>query len=155
MTRLRALGVSVDVPPGWDVRIYSRADTTSGPETSHAVLHAATFALPAERGDYGSGAVEAMAPGDLFLALVEHDPGSAGTALFCPRGLPVPLEAGAFSPAVLQRKLPGQAGLQRFFNLSGRAWSLYAVVGSYAMRSSLASGATRFLEALQLESSRA
>ena len=46
----------------------------AAPETTHAVVHAATFPLPRERGDYGDGAVQRMSDTDVFVALVEFHP---------------------------------------------------------------------------------
>src|SRR5437016_1313445 len=112
MARLRGHGLKMDLAPGWEGHISRRAP---GPgETTHPVLHAATFALPPERGDFGGGAVELMAPEDILVTLLEHHPDSAGTALFAASGPPWPLTIDRFSPTSLQRMLPGQAGTQSF-----------------------------------------
>ena len=37
----------------------------------------------------------------------------------------------------MQRAIAGQAGVQYFFNEGGRAFCLYAVIGSYAQRAAL------------------
>jgi hypothetical protein len=132
MTALAAYGLSMALPAGWEAVIYCRPPTVAG--TTHPVLHAATFALPVQRGDFGGGAVELMGSGDAMFILLEYHPDSAGTALFAPSGLPRALSPDAFSPACLQRGIPGQAGVQLFFNQNGRAFCLYAVLGSYAMR---------------------
>jgi len=135
MARVSALGVQVDLPTGWDARIYRRQAT--GAATTHAILHAASFPLPLERGDYGSGAVEIMGADDVLVLLLEQHPGSAGTPLYAAEGVPGPFAAGDFSRDGLQRALPGQAGAQRFFSVNGRAWTLYVVLGSYAGRDRL------------------
>jgi hypothetical protein len=131
-TPISAHGVRVGVPTGWDARIYRRAETGDG--TTHAVLHAATFPLPEQRGDFGSGAVELMGPSDVFVSLIEFHPEAADKPLFRRGGLPRPLPASAFDPNTLQRALPGQAGAQLFFNHGGRAWCLYVVIGSSVLR---------------------
>lgn len=78
-------GISVDLPSGWDGHIRAagqgaasadRAVEAEGapdvPVGEGMVLHAASFALPAERGDYGSGAVEVMGGSDVLVCLLEH-----------------------------------------------------------------------------------
>src|SRR5581483_1415241 len=75
-----AHGISVFADAEWDVRIRRRPPTP--PESTHAVMHAATFALPGEIADYGDGALGSMGTNDVFVALVEFDPASAATALF-------------------------------------------------------------------------
>jgi hypothetical protein len=131
---LSAHGVSVTIPAGWEGEISRER----GPQAMaladrggqlRPVTHAATFALPAERGAFGSGAVEAMRDDDVFVALVEYDREAAGTALFARRGLPRRLDPRRFHPAALQRTLPGQAGHQEFFTDTGRAFCLYVVLG--------------------------
>ncbi|HDH03431.1 MAG TPA: hypothetical protein ENH15_04215, partial [Actinobacteria bacterium] len=64
-------GIEVDLPSGWDAEIYQRTASTTGSPTvgafekTNAILHAANFAMPSLRGDFGSGAVEVMADTDL------------------------------------------------------------------------------------------
>lgn len=135
MGAVGAYGIRVSAPAGWDVRIYQRP---AGPgETTHAVVHAGNFALPADRGDYGSGAVEAMGPSDVLAVLLEFHPDDAASALFAGRSLPRSLDPAAFRATTLQRALPGQAGNQVFFTESGRAFCLYVVLGSWANRARL------------------
>jgi hypothetical protein len=98
-------------------------------EDTGPVLHMANFALPEDRGDFGSGAVDVMGSGHLLVAVVEYGDDSVDTAVF-PRVDRVPrLTAKMFSTQALQRIQRGQAGAQRFFTLNGRAFCLYAVVG--------------------------
>lgn len=132
--RIAAYGLAVDVPSGWEARIR-RLEPAGDSFRSHPVLHAADFALPEERGDFGSGAVETMGPSQAFIALIEYDPSSAGTALFSsPVAMPLQVRAEDFSPQQLQRTLRGQAGTQRFFVDAGRAFCVYVVLGSMANR---------------------
>ena len=136
--RISAYGLAVDVPSGWEARIrrHGLALQSDGDQfRAHPVLHAADFALPEERGDFGSGAVETMRPSQAFIALIEYDPSSAGTALFSsPAAMPLQVRDEDFSPQQLQRTIRGQAGTQRFFIDGGRPFCLYVVLGSMANR---------------------
>jgi hypothetical protein len=146
---LAAAGLTVDVPRGWDARIYRRAAEVGA--TTHTVLHAANFPLPVERGDFGSGAVDVMLADDVFVAIVEYHPEAARTPLFQEEGLPVPVSADWFSPTGLQRPLPGQGGAQRFFSVHGRAFSLYMVLGSFAVRGRLVAKVNKLLAAVDVD----
>jgi hypothetical protein len=132
---LRAHGLGVSPPRGWDAHIYRRLADGDG-STTHPVLHAATIPLPRGRGDFGTGAVERLGPDDVLVALVEYDEASATTALFRRRGFPKPTAAD-FHPRGLQRTIPGQSGAQWFFNARGRAFCLYVVLGSHSRRALL------------------
>jgi hypothetical protein len=139
--RISAHGLALAVPPGWEGRIR-RQEVPGGAVArdqaqfrAHAVLHLADFPLPAERGDFGSGAVETMQSDHAFIALIEYHSSSAGTALFgSALGMPRELSTHDFSPRQLQRTIAGQAGTQRFFVEGNRAFCLYVVLGSMADR---------------------
>src|SRR5207247_10659109 len=115
--RLSNYGITVDLPATWEGRIYRRPQ-------GFPILQAATFPLPLEDGDFGSGAVASMGSSDTFAALLEYDPELAFTGIFGPSGLPLPLRAGDASPKALQRLLPKRTAIQRFFTESGRAFCL-------------------------------
>ena len=136
MTKLARHGLSVELPSGWEAAIYRRPHT--GVDTTHPVLHAGSFALPLHRGDFGSGAVDVMGPGDVLIVLIEYHPDSTSGSLFARAGMPQVLTADSFSPTTLQRSIPGQAGAQRFFAHGARAFCLYVVLGSYRRRAALA-----------------
>lgn len=122
--RIAAHGISIELPPGWEGRIFRRGD--AGP-----ILHAGTFALHEHDGDFGAAATGRMRPSDRFLALIEYRPGGtlrAGHGLFAHPGPPRPPQAHEFSPRQLQVTRRGQLGWQRFFSASGRALCLYEVV---------------------------
>jgi hypothetical protein len=132
-------GITVALPERWEGRLYLR-DTGPVPgaqpmaygaaeESANPVLHLANFALLPGRGDYGTGAVETMAPQHVFVALVEFDADEAGQALFADRGVPR-LTVREFAPNQLQRRVAGQLGCQRFFSERDRAFCLYVVLGS-------------------------
>jgi hypothetical protein len=150
--RIAAYGLAVDAPSGWEARIRRLALQPAGEGLrAHPVLHAADFALPEERGDFGSGAVESMQPSQAFIALIEYDPSSAGTALFSSTAA-MPLQVGAadFSPQQLQRTIRGQAGTQRFFVDGGRAFCLYVVLGSMANRHQAVPRVNAILSAIEI-----
>lgn len=149
MVSLAGHGRSVQLPHGWEGRIYRRqpeeADATSRP-----VLHAGSFALPEERGDFGSDATDLMDVDDVFVSLLEYDPEAAGTALFSASGPPWPVPARAFSPRQLQRHVPGQSGAQFFFSHEGRAYCLYVVLGDHSRREALVAAANELLASVRL-----
>ncbi len=154
--RISAHGLAVDLPTGWEGRIRRQplpveagcADTPKF--RSHAMLHAADFPLPDERGDFGSGAVETMRSHHAFIALVEYGSGSAGTALFASGGMPRELRTDEFSGRQLQRTLRGQGGVQRFFVEEGRAFCLYVVLGSMADRGRVVPRVNAVLSAISI-----
>jgi hypothetical protein len=141
--RLDAHGVALELPAGWDGRIGRRPD-------GYAVVHAATFGLPAEDGDFATTATARMPAGGVVVVLVEYEPALAGSGLFAAPGPPARLGAGEFSPATLLRRLPGQAGVQRFFSHAGRAFCLYVVAGAARPDAALAARASAVVETLRL-----
>ena len=169
--RLAGHGIAVALPARWEGRLYRRAvgepsaavpaqsgtalrpqpTATGWPgELSHPVLHLANFALPASRGDYGTGAVERMGPDNLFIALLEFGPDCLGTALYSPRGLPR-LQPGQFNPNGMQRRVAGQAGFQHFFTEGNRPFCLYVVIGSHRQAIRLTQHANEVLERIEVQ----
>jgi hypothetical protein len=123
-SRLSAHGLAIDLPEGWEGRIYRRRG-------GDPILHAANYPLPASDGDFGSEATARMPRGGSFLALSEYRPGQGlepGKGLFASRRMPLPLELAHFHPRTLQVGRPGQAGVQHFFTAAQRPFCLYAVV---------------------------
>ena len=92
-----------------------------------------------------------MGSEDVLIVLLEYDPACTAQPLFQSEGPPGALEAEAFSPTVLQRSLPGQAGSQSFFSTGGRAFCLYVVLGQFANRSRLVPVANRVLARIAVE----
>jgi hypothetical protein len=141
MSQLSGSGISVDVPTGWEGRIYAHAPdggrttlgSTNSAMNSNAVLHVASFPLPPGTGDYGGGAVEQMTNKDLLVVLMEHGRQSAHTPLFASIGIPR-LSIDDVSTTRLQRLIEGQGGAQRFFTVNDRAFCLYVVFGSHLRR---------------------
>ncbi|MBS1836614.1 MAG: hypothetical protein JST64_02840 [Actinobacteria bacterium] len=155
---MRAHGLSVQVPSGWDGSITRGegdpseldADDVGVLGTSNPVLHVASFPLPAVRGDYGGGAVERMRATDVFLALVEFDPQAGATPLFSADHLQRPLRSAMFDRSTMHRPLVGATGHQQFFHTHGRAFALYVALGAHRMRSTLVPRADRVLSTLRI-----
>ena len=165
MTDLVAHVIEVSLPTGWEGRLFRRprdgevatadahieGEPAAPQETTNAVLHASTIAVPPGVGDFASGAVDKLGPDDLFVVLFEYDPSSAGTELFKSAGIPRTLSADDFSPNVMQRAIRGQAGVQKFFKDQGRAFCLYVVIGAFARRKELVKRVNQVLATLVIE----
>jgi hypothetical protein len=159
---LAAHGVSLSPPAGFEGRVFRRpasgevaATAADGPpappgEVPSTVVHVATIALPPDTGDFASGAVDRLGPDDVLIVLFEYDAAASGRGLFARVGLPRSLSPEDFSPAMMQRAIPGQAGCQTFFTEGGRAFCLYAVIGSYARRVALVAKVNSVLATVQV-----
>jgi hypothetical protein len=55
-----------------------------------------------------------------------------------------------FSPATLQRVIPGHAGTQRFFTENGRPFCLYVALGSFDLRGDLVPRANEVLSTVEV-----
>ncbi len=152
MATLRAHGIEATLPGGFEGRIFVRPGTAG--EVPRPVAHFATFALPADVGDFGGGAVGSMRGGDVFAVLFEYGPESLGTRLFERRGIPGPLTPDDFRPTVLRRGVTGQAGTQWFFTEAGRPFTFYAVLGDHARRPLLVPRVNALLSAVTVSSGR-
>jgi len=144
-----AHGIRAGLPVGFEGRIFTRQG--SGIEVANPVAQFATFALPAEVGDFGGGAVNLMGDRDVFVVLFEYGRDSVGTRLFAHPGLPRVLTTDHFQPHVLRRGLTGQSGTQWFFTDSGRPFTLYVVLGSHARRSALVPRVNQLLAGLTVD----
>lgn len=162
MTTLSYDGVSIDLPRGWDGAIRARPiparDLSVGAagedQDSHVVVHVANFSLPPNRGDFGSGAVEIMQSQDLLIVIFDYGPEAADTVLFRHQGVPAPLDPEEFDPNMMQRPLPLQSGLQRFFTVNGRGYCVYVALGSHRNRRALVTQANEVLASLDLTGSK-
>ena len=167
--RLSAHGITTELPAGWEGRITRRrrqapVAASSGPTTSSSragaigspdespepVVHLANFALPEDRGDFGSGAVDLMRSGHVFMTLFEYGPESVGQALFASQGMPT-LRPKMFASSALQKTITGQAGCQRFFTHNGRPFCLYVVLGKQAEAATLVPKANGVLAATTID----
>jgi hypothetical protein len=105
--------------------------------------------MPADRGDFGSGAVELMRRGDIFVAIVEYDPEAAATPLFSHDGPPT-VVVGDFDAAQMQRTRSGLVGCQRFFRVAGHAFCAYMVVPSADLNDAMTAEINQVLASLQV-----
>jgi hypothetical protein len=160
--QLSGHGISTDLPDGWEGRITKRVEPGPGArspvngadlsvERTHPVVHLANFALPEDRGDFGSGAVELMGDQNLFVCLFEYGPESVGTALFAAQGMPRTIDPARYSSSQLQRTIRGQAGYQTFFTEAGRAFTLFVALGSGRRAAELAPQADAVLATTTIE----
>lgn len=151
---IESTGIRVDVPAGWDAEVYQReADhftQLSVQEVTGAVVHLGNFALPLDRGDFGSGAVEIMRNEHVLVILFEYGGDSGDTALFSATGIPT-VRAEDFDPQQMQRTLPGQAGVQYFFTEQGRPFCLYVVLGAFARRVEMTAVVNDILASVSIE----
>lgn len=138
-------GLRASVPDNWALAITRHAepavlpsavgDSAPAPneDRAHPIVHASTRPLPAGMADFGAGLLETFGPDDILVTLVEYGDGVADVGLFARQGVPR-LAPAQFSPARLQRYLPGLSASQHFFSVGGRAFCLYTVIGSHARR---------------------
>jgi hypothetical protein len=121
--RITGHGLSIELPDGWEGRIFRRAEAAP-------ILHVASFPLQAGDGDFGAAATGRMGPDTAFAAMLEYRADGIvrpGVGLFQALGQPTP-DPREFSPFQLQVTRPGQFGWQRFFTSGDRPSCLYAVV---------------------------
>jgi hypothetical protein len=147
VTTISAHGIAARLPGGFEGRIYVRPSAVG---VSYPVGQFATFPLPDDIGDFGSGAVSLMGSDDVFATLFEYGPESLGTVLFKQEGRPGALLQEDFSPVRLRRGIPGQSGVQLFFTEAGRPFSFYAVLGNHLRRDLLIPGVNALLSALAI-----
>jgi hypothetical protein len=144
-------GLAVAAQDGaWETRI-SRREPHDPAEVTHPVLHACTRALPAERGDFGSGVIELLGTDDVFVSLMEFGTDVADQGLFEPQGRPV-LRPSQFSANRMPRLYPGVSAAQHFFSEGGRAFCLYVVLGAHSRRMALVPRAARLLAGIRITS---
>ena len=143
-------GIRLEVPHGWEGRIRRQVAEEPGAHT-YNVLHASTVPLSGPRADYGGGVVERLGTGDVFVSLIEFGPEEAGSALFREVGEIPGVDISMFHRNQLQRRLRGQAGVQRFLTINGRAFCLYVVLGSIANARELVTKANDLLKGLSVE----
>jgi hypothetical protein len=86
---------------------------------------------------------------DALVVLFDYGQSAVGSALFASEGLPA-IDARDFDRDILQKSIPGQSGVQRFFTVSGRAFCLYVVVGSHIDRAEILPGVNQVLETVRI-----
>jgi hypothetical protein len=149
MTRVSGSRITVELPVGWEGDIGPRQHLTDGAERL-PVAHFANLPLRGRRGDFGAGVVEQMTAGDALVVLFEYEPEAAQTELFKAAGLPGPLTPADFDRDNMQRPLPGQSGVQRFFHVGNRAFCLYVAVGSHLDRADVLPQINEVIASLEL-----
>lgn len=148
MSVLAGEGIEVALPGGWEGVIGSSSELDDG-AVRRVIAHFASFPLPAQRGDYGGGAVELMGPHDALVVLFEFGPEAAGSTLFATQGVPL-INAADFDRTVLQRSISGQSGVQRFFTIAGRAFCLYVVAGAHVDRAEVVPEVSALIKSLRI-----
>ncbi|GAB3676481.1 hypothetical protein [Angustibacter aerolatus] len=151
--RMSRFGLSLAPPAGWEARIYRREPATEH-EVTHPVVHACTRALPAQRGDFGSGVVDLLGPQDVFVSLVEFGTDVADQGLFEVQGRPT-LRPSQFRLNGLQRSLPDVSAAQHFYSEGGRAFCLLVVLGAHSRRMALVPRAEAMVGTMQVTSATA
>jgi hypothetical protein len=122
--RLSGHGLSIELPQGWEGRIFRRRH-------GDPTLHAGTFALPFEDGEFGTRSTGRMPVGATFVTITEYRVGNGlepGRGLFAHDGVPLPIPRSRFHASQLLVARRGQRGFQHFFTASGRPFCLYAVI---------------------------
>ena len=125
--RIADRGLALEVPRGWEARIFVPA--APPPAVNLPVMHAASAALPLARSSFATEATPQLGASGVLIALVEFESALAGIGLYAARGAPAGLRAEDLDPAALQVPHPRQGGVQRFFSDAGRAFCLYLVAG--------------------------
>ncbi len=124
MTELRAHGISLAIHRGWEARVW--VPDLPPPAENHPVVRLANFALPSSRNTYAEDVADGLRPGQVVASLAEFSPALADRGLYAPQGVPR-VHVGDLDPRAVQRQGHGRAGVQRFFSVEGRAFSLYVV----------------------------
>lgn len=124
MTELRAHGLALTVRRGWEARIW--LPDQPPPAENRPVMRLANFALPSTKDTYAEDVADTLRPGQIVASLAEFAPRLADRGLYAPQGVPS-FDVEDLDPRAVQRHLPGRSGLQRFFSVRGRAFSLYLI----------------------------
>ncbi len=144
---LDAHGLRIELPASWSGRLYGRAGGV-------ATLHAASFPLTLEDGEFGDRTTSRMPHEGSFLALNEYRRGGGlepGQGLFEAPRIPRRLDPSSFSSNGLAHPRSGQVGMQHFFTSGRRPFCLYVVLaGNRMVRRRHLAVVDRVLETLQI-----
>jgi hypothetical protein len=124
MTELRAHGIALAIRRGWEAQVW--VPDLPPPAENHPVVRLANFALPSSRNTYAEDVADALRPSQVVASLAEFSPALADRGLYAPQGVPR-VHANELDRRAVQRQAPDRAGVQRFFSVRGRAFSLYVV----------------------------
>lgn len=139
---VRGQGIALDAPEGWDARI------SRDPEGDLAVVHLASFALPAELGGFGGEAIDRMPDDGIVISVLEYEPSFAEEPLFGRDAFPPRFRLREMDPAALTHARPLCSGAQRFAVASGRPLCVYLVVGVSPSPARLVRDANRVIASL-------
>jgi hypothetical protein len=120
-------GLTIDVPPGWEGRIFT--PDLAPPAVNLPILHLTDTILSMQASTYAPELAARAGPAGALVALVEFEDRLADRGLYAAQGLALPLRRDRFDPHALQLPDPFQEGHQRFFSQGGRAFCLYVVLG--------------------------
>jgi hypothetical protein len=121
---VRGHGLAVRIATGWEARMW--LPDLPPPAINRPVVRLANFALPFSRDTYADDVADTLEPGGVVASLVEFEPGLAGHGLYASEGVPT-FGARDLDPRVVQVQGDGRVGVQRFFSVEGRAFSLYVI----------------------------
>jgi hypothetical protein len=124
VTELSAHGITMPLRRGWEARVW--VPDLPPPAENHPVVRLAHFALPNSRNTYAEDVADGLRPGQVVASLAEFSPALADRGLYAPQGVPR-VQVEDLDPRAVQRQGHGRAGVQRFFSVRGRAFSLYVV----------------------------
>jgi hypothetical protein len=151
-TKLSALGLSVELPPGWEGRVVVM---TAEDGTRYPNLHAGNFAVRPEGSTFGQYSIERMDVQKAMVVVVEYGPASVGTALFSSGRWPPSLLVVDLNPANFPGPAPeGLAGNQNFVTVNGRAFCIYTVLGLVGGAAPLMPQVNHVLESIAVERGR-
>ena len=128
---LTGFGISIDLPSGWEGRIFKNADD----EESHAfpIVHLTDFPLRVVEANFAGPMIATMDSSSSLLVLCEYGPEQAGTPLFAAGAPPNVIRLGdLYSDAFFGPHHHSLLARQWFFTLGSRAFCLYVVLGTEA-----------------------
>lgn len=135
-TRLTGLGLRIDVPRGWDGRIAERERLLPGA----ALVHVASFPLPAPDDEAASKAQAAIGGDDVLLTVSEALPGQA-----------LPLQTPRIGLHERGVSVGRYTVVDRYFVEKGRAFLLHATFGAGPPPDELIRRLNRILASLTIE----
>jgi hypothetical protein len=124
MLTLARHGLTLRVPRGWEARMW--VPDLPPPAINLPVVRLANFPLALTRDTYAEDSAHELRPAQVVASLVEFEPALADVGLYAPQGFPA-LDVEDMSPKAVQLRRADRLGLQRFFSVDGRAFSLYVI----------------------------
>lgn len=124
---LEGFGLSIELPDGWNGRIYTETEGPDAPNCS--ILQAATVSIPSYDDCILTAARQLFGSNDASVMLFETPGGRPGFDTLYPVTTLLALGPSHYMP-VWQGITPGQATFVRRLRLNGRYFQLQAVFGS-------------------------